>query len=1325
MRTANDASSPPASCIVPPHKNTTRGAMDTRQPEPREHAQEPRTPGPVPLTPQQHQLWVLDRMHAGASMYNLAYAFAIEGALDVSALQRSLRELVARHDALRMRVLDDAAQPQLQFDPELELAVPVIDAGATLMEQLQREAERAFDLARGPLFRAAVYRTGAEQHVLFFGVHHIAADGWSIEILLDELATLYAGYAAGGSPKLPALSSSYARHAAETQGGKVRLARASARLRGIEPLELPTDRPRPAVFGHRGASCWFSLSPACSRAIKGLAAELGTTPYTVLLAAYKLLLARYTGQSDIVVGSPVAGRARQEDEAVVGFFARTLVMRTDLGGTPSFRELVARVEHSCFGAFADAGVPFERLVEALALPIDRSRTPVFQTLFSLRETRPRVDPRSGRAWKRLPLSAGGAKTELTLLLEHDGEQLHGELEYSSELFEAATVERLIANYERLIDHAVREPDAVAARLDLLSDAERSALARLNDTARAIPEVGGFHELFRAQAERDPSRTAIVDQQGSVSYGELDRQSDAWAAYLAARGIGRGARVGVAVGRSRRVLEVNLGVLKAGAAYVPLDTNLPRERLAFMADDAGLACILAERATLEQLPDGYAIAVVEDVALPTAAGARVRSEPDDIAYIIYTSGSTGQPKGVEVRHGGVVNLLTSMAERPGCTRDDRVMAVSTFSFDMCIAELYLPLAVGARTILAPRTCAADGEALSRFIDEYGATLVQATPTTFTLLVDAGLPKQRFKAIGGGEPFPGQLARALAPCCSEVWNGYGPTETTVYATFYRIDDPDRPVRIGLPIANTQLYVLDALQQPVPLGVAGELYIGGAGVSAGYRNRDELTRERFLPDPFAAGAKMYRTGDLVRMHADGVQYVGRTDNQVKLRGYRIELGEIEARLARHEQVEHAVVLVRELGENDKRLVAYVVLRSEVSAEQLRAYLTQQLPSYMVPRWIVPLSALPTTPSGKVDRKLLPDPRELVSSEEPAHDDAASATERALLEVWQRVLGSREFGVQDDFFSVGGHSLLAVQLVKEINRTLHTRLSLGIIFEAPTVRKQAARIDRGEHGGGASLVPLRKGGARAPLFCICGIDLYQSLAAALPEDTPVYGTFLPIEGELFERPDVELDVPKMARQYLEAMRIVQPHGPYYLAGVSFGGALAYEIARQLRAEGEPVGLLALLDTILPSAFPSSRARRLARGAVRWARSRGGWLAKVLDALPELQDELVCDVRNEIGDGESTDHLLQRMRLYRRAFIAYEAAIEPYAGDVLLVRAGDRVEPLAHGEPDFGWSRHVRGKLMVREAPGDHLGLLRPPHVAQVAALLAPLLEDTTSRPP
>jgi thioesterase domain-containing protein len=603
-------------------------------------------------------------------------------------------------------------------------------------------------------------------------------------------------------------------------------------------------------------------------------------------------------------------------------------------------------------------------------------------------------------------------------------------------------------------------------------------------------------------------------------------------------------------------------------------------------------------------------------------------------------------------------------------------------------------------------------------------VQATPTTFKLLVEAGLPKQRFRAIGGGEPFPGELARALSPSCPEVWNGYGPTETTVYATFYRIADPDEPVLIGRPIENTQVYVLDSEQQRVPFGVTGELYIGGAGVSAGYRNAPELTAARFLRDPFAGDphARLYRTGDLVRLRADGLQYLGRADHQVKLRGYRIELGEIENLLLSCRGVEQAVVVVRELGPNDQRLVAYVT-GSEgrcASPAALRAQLGKQLPSYMVPRLIVVLPSMPMTESGKIDRRLLPDPRELAQNEGEQRSAPVSASERALLEIWHQVLGVPDLAIDDDFFAVGGHSLLAVRLVKEINRALHTRLSLSVIFEAPTIRAQAARIDRGDHGGGVSVVLLAPGGRREPLFCICGINLYQTLAMELVAERPVYGLYLPIEGELLERGSVKLDPHVMARQYLEAIRSVQPQGPYHLAGVSFGGALAYEIARQLRADGEEVGVLALLDSILPSAQPASRARRLAGALARWTRDRLGPLACVLDgASPASKDP----------ENETSAGLAQRTRRYQEALMSYEPAMLPYEGDALLVRALGQLGELPDCAADYGWRKHVRGGLEIVDLPADHLGILTKPHVGELARRLAGKLcrtvgeEDRTAR--
>jgi len=1198
---------------------------------------------------------------------------------------------------------------------------------------LEREAQRPFELGKGPLFRATLYRLPSE-HVLFFNVHHLVCDGWSVELMLGELLELYAAARERRAARLAELPMSFGDYAVwerarvDDARTEQELARAVARLEGAAPLELPTDHARGGVFSYRGRTLHFALPGELSRAIDALARRCETTRYVLLLAAYQLLLARYSGQSDIVVGSPVTGRDLSETEQLVGFFARTVVIRSELDLSQDFVSLLGQVKRACLAAFADQQVPFERLVERLVPTRDRSRTPLFQTLFSLQETSARLDPVSGLAWQALPVDNGGAKTDLTLLLEHDGSRIAGKLEYASCLFEHETIERMVANYQTLLESIVQEPAQRAARLELVHRRERAKLAELNETERELPQVGGFYELFRAQAERTPGRTAVIDGEGSLSYRELDQRSDAWAAELGARGVVRGARVGLALARTRRVLEVALGIMKAGAAYVPLDTSFPRERLAFMAEDAGLSLIVAESETRDALPGSCPLLLAEELTLDASAPLpRVHNEASDLAYIIYTSGSTGQPKGVEVEHGGVVNLLTSMAREPGCTEQDRVLAVSTFSFDMCIAELYLPLVVGACTILAPRTCAADGATLARYIDEYRATLVQATPTTFKLLVEAGLPRQRFKAIGGGEAFPGQLARALAPCCTEVWNGYGPTEITVYATFHRIDRPERPVLIGKPIANTRLYVLDGEQQPVPFGVAGELYIGGKGVSAGYRNQPKLTAERFLDDSFHGepGARMYRTGDLVRMRPDGAQYVGRADQQVKLRGYRIELGEIESVLAQHASVEQCTVVVRALDEHDKRLVAYVVAKpgAVLSPGALRNQLEQQLPRYMVPRMFVQLEKLPLTASGKVNAKLLPDPRGRTLESHAPRARVHDATERVLTEIWQSVLGIAEIAPTDEFFALGGHSLLAVRLTHEINRAFHTTLSLSLVFESPTIRAQAERLNQGDHQGGLTAVPLARGGREPPLFCICGINLYQKLADELADERPVYGMFLPVEGELFHDASIELDAREMARQYLKALRSVQPHGPYHLAGISFGGVLAYEVAQQLVAQGEQVALLALLEVILPDARKVSRLRRLARRARSWLELAPGAVrglrAAFARALTARGSEPALP-SSELGD--ASELLEQRMQRYHGALAKYVADMPPYHGKVVLFRGRDQVRAMPGCPRDYGWLRHARGEFERFDIPGDHLGILREPNVRELARLLRQCLASSSS---
>jgi amino acid adenylation domain-containing protein len=1290
----------------------------------------------APLTPPQRRLWLLDRLQPACSAYSMPYALEIEGPLDELALCDSLAALVRRHDALRTEVFERDGEAYTRVVAHACCATEVVDVtdGYDALERLMHaEVLRPFDLTRAPLFRAKLYRLAAHRHVLFFNISHLVCDGWSIEVLLRELRALYALRRDGAGSPPPPLARSFsqcARREVELACGPLfedALARTVERLRDIEPLDFPADRLRPALFRYAGAACDLVLSAQRVAAIRNLARAQGTTPQIVLLGAYILLLSRYSGQTDLTIGCPIAGRDQTELEAVVGFFARTLVVRTRVDPDESFADWLDEVREACFAAYEDELAPFERVVERLNPPRDRSRTPLFQALFSLQQIESRAALFAGARCVQRRLPAQGAKTDLTLLFEDDGSTVVGRLEYNIDLFAPETMARFVRNYLTLLDNVLADPERAVSRIGIVHGDELAQLERTHRGADAARRELAFVEIFAEQVRRTPDRVALIDQHGGLTYRELDASSDRWAARLRAENLGAGGRLGVALGRSRRMLEVTLGIWKVGAAYVPLDPTFPPARLAYMLEDSAVACIVSEQAFAHAfVMPGRRFLLAEQVErepLPTSAP-RTCGGADELAYIIYTSGSTGRPKGVEVTQSGLVNLLASMAREPGCGPDDRVLAVSTFSFDMCIAELYLPLTVGARTIIAPRTCAADGALLSQYIDRYGATLVQATPTTFHLLVQAGLPRQRFKAIAGGEVLSSSLARALGAACPEVWNGYGPTETTVYATFQRVIDSEAPVLIGQPVANVSLYVLDEHLQRVPFGVTGELYIGGAGVSRGYCNQPELTRMRFFSDraPFATNERVYRTGDLVKMRPEGLEYVGRRDHQIKLRGYRIELGEIESALASHPAVRRAVVVVRPFGSDDRRLVAYVATGGEVIApEILRSFLRSLLPAYMVPPHLVLMAELPLTQSGKVDRNRLPEPLCELFVDAKLGPSAEGELERVLLDLWKQVLGRSGIGPNDDFFALGGHSLLAVRLVHEINRALHTRLSLSVVFDSPTVREQAARIDCGEHGGGVSIVPLREGGNAEPLFCICGINLYQALARRLPADRPVYGLFLPIEERLFEQGAIELNVQEMARSYCAAVRSLQATGPYFLAGISFGGALAFEIARQLRAEGEAIGLLAALDTILPSArreaLVPGPAMHALRAVAAGARAARAWIERTTGGTSQ---------RARADSDELTRSLSHtRMLGYQRALASYDRHVRTYDGDLVLVRARRTAGIGLKYAADYGFRRHVRGRLIRLEHGGQHLDMLAEPGVAELAQLLAPFLcNQVATRP-
>ncbi|MEA2603268.1 MAG: hypothetical protein QOF89_4260 [Acidobacteriota bacterium] len=1050
----------------------------------------------------QQRLWFLDKLLPGDPAYNVPVAVRFQGAMDLGALGRVFGELVRRHESLRttfaaapdgqpVQVVAPAASPGAAAVP-LPLvdlrALPVPAGEAEAFGRLVAESVLPFDLARGPLLRPYLFRLGEEDLLLYFAIHHVVCDGVSIAILLRELITLYGAFArgAGSTPReLPELPLQYADFAAwqrdwlqgEALARQVAFWR--AQLAGAPAvIELPTDRPRPAVQTSHGARHYFQLPAPLVKGLAALGRRQRCTLFMTLQGALNALLGRYSGQEDVLVGWPIAGRNRAELEGVVGFLANILVLRTDLRGEPGFRQLLARVREAALGAYAHQDLPFEQLVEELRPERHLSHNPIFQVFFVLHYDAPGAPGLPGVKVSVPSLDNHTTRGDLLASLSETGDGLAGLLEYNTDLFDAATIERMTGHFVNLLDAVLADQDAALAALPILGAEERRQIVETwNETAAPFPELC-VHQLFEAQAARSPGSIALVfDGDGeSLTYGELDARANRLARRLRAAGVGPGALVGLCLERSPEMVVALLAVLKAGGAYVPLDPTYPPDRLAFVLEDSG-ARVLLTQPELRYVLSGEGLAVIEiepgDGASAGDDGGAENLEPlagpEDLAYVIYTSGSTGRPKGVEVRHAGVVNFLTSMARCPGLVADDALLAVTTISFDIAALELYLPLAVGARIVLASRDTAADGGRLAALLAASGASVMQATPATWRLLLAAGWPgSPRLKVLCGGEALPLDLAGELLPRVGSLWNVYGPTETTIWSTVEPVSaalaalagvGPGGSVSIGRPLANTAVHLLDRLLEPVPVGVAGELYIGGVGVARGYLGRPELTAERFVPDPFSAspGARLYRTGDLARHLPDGrVTYLGRTDFQVKVRGFRIELGEIEAALSRHPAVAQAVVAVREDTPGNPQLAAYYVSAEgrAASVGNLRAALREELPDYMIPALFVTLPALPLTPNGKVDRKALPAPeggRPDLGREYAAPE---GEVQERLAAIWAEVLRVDRVGARDNFFELGGHSLMATQVLSRVQGTFGVELALRVLFDSPTVAGLAEAI-------------------------------------------------------------------------------------------------------------------------------------------------------------------------------------------------------------------------------------------------------------------------------
>ena len=1304
----------------------------------------PRTTGPQPqrfaVSFAQQRLWVLDQLEPDSAAYNIPISVRLTGALNTGALETALNEVVRRHEVLRTQFALENGEPVQLVLPQVHVGIAAIDVSdlpsskreARALQLATEETGKPFDLKCAPLLRAALLRLGENEHVFVLTVHHIALDGWSIGTLLGELVTAYTAALRGESSPAPQLPLQYADFAAwqrqKLQGEELerQLSYWKGHLSGAPAsVDLPTDRPRPPAQTFSGDSYQLVIERRILERLHDLSRGQGATLFMTLLAAFNILLQRYSGQDDIVVGTPIAGRNRPEFEKLVGLFVNTLVLRTDLSGDPTFAEQLGRVRQAALGAYAHQDLPFERLVEELKPERDLSRNPLFQVMFILQNTPRNELQMPGLTAAPFKIANESEKFDLSVNLFETPSGLRATFGYNRDLFDASTVARMAGHFQKLLEELAANPERRISELPLLTEAEKHRLlVEFNHTAVAIPGQHCIHKRLEAQVERTPDSVAVICGDQRLTYAELNRRANQLAHYLQSRGVGPDVLVGICMERSLDLLVGVLATLKAGGAYVPLDPAYPKDRLGYILEDAEASILLTQSGLEDVLPPHRAEIIRLDQPRTAAASSTgnpvSQVKPNHLAYVLYTSGSTGRPKGVQIEHRGLVNFLVAMQQQPGMSADDVVMAITTLAFDISGLELFLPLLTGATIVLATREQAADGHELIDLMERSHATMLQATPATWRMLLEVGWKgNPRLKALCGGEALTADLANQLRPRCGELWNMYGPTEITVWASLYRVDcDLEKAAPIGRPVANTTMYVLDSRHQPVPVGVRGELYIGGAGVARGYQNRPDLTAEKFISDPFQPGARMYRTGDLAAYLPDGnLQFLGRADFQVKVRGFRIELEEIEAVLAKHPAVEQSVVIVREDRPGDRRLVGYVVPKpsQEPGTADLRAHLEQSLPEYMVPGVFVKLAALPLTPNGKVNRRALPAP-EWSHVEAAGKGTAKDALESMLLKIWCSVLGIPTIGVEDNFFDLGGHSLLAVRLLSEVEKVVGRRIPLATLFRGATVQALAQLLREGSESDPDPLVmEVQAGNGGLAFFAVASPGVralgYALLARHMGADQALYKVQANTE-PLRGRPYTLDEIRVLAKQYVAAMRVVQPQGPYCLGGMCGGVQIAEQMVIDLEAAGEEVGLFAVFDT-----WVMQHSQNQWRWRLFYYQQRLRSLRKA--SLTEQLQQYKRAAQNHIRKWTGKERV---PNVWHQTYWPENFTPTRFRAPVALFKRPK--QPFYYvDDPQMGWGARSEGGVEVHEVEFDHFQILREPFVRVLGEKLVKCLQRVNQR--
>jgi amino acid adenylation domain-containing protein len=1310
---------------------------------------------PLPLSFAQQRLWFVAQLGPDSVEYNVPRPIRLDGDIDIDALRAALSGVVARHEVLRTRLVAGADGVAYQvIDPPSEFPLPIVDVSGeddpvhAAGEVVARDAATPFDLAAGPLIRGSLVWVAPDEHVLVLCMHHVVSDEWSAEILRRELDTLYRAARSGEPSPLAALPVQYADFAVwqrQWLTGEVldaQLGYWRQWLAGAPVLELPTDRPRPAVRSAAGAALEFRVPDEVAAGLRVVSRQAGASMFMTLLAVYALLLGRYSGQDDVVVGTPVANRDRAEVEGLIGLFVNTLVLRTDLSGDPAFSELLERVRASTLAAFAHQDVPFEQLVDALVTDRDRSRTPLVQVLLDYfsRDGR-QSGGRDGQLREGM-----SAKFDLRLIFVDGADGLSGAVEYSTVLFEHATAQRLVSHVQVLLEAVAANAGRRLSQLPMVTGAERRRMIEeWNDTFIAAPAVSGAHELVALRAAAGPQRPAVIFGAHSLTYAGLEQRANRLAHHLRGLGVGPETIVGLCLPRGVDMVVALLAVWKAAGAYLPLDPTHPAQRLAAMLSDSQAAVLISDSDTLDTLPAGLRrVVVLDDPSTRLALQAAPETTPrvdvcaDQAAYVIYTSGSTGRPKGVQVTHRGLVNYLSWAAATYGSGGQLGAPVHSSLSFDLTVTSLLVPLVCGSAAVVVGEDDGLDG-LVDAVRDGGGFDLAKLTPAHLRLLGDllsaqemAGVAR---RLVVGGEALTAAEAGPWLRGAPQtvIVNEYGPTETVVGCCVFEMaagQEVSGAVPIGRPIANTRLFVLDRSLNPVPVGVAGELLIGGVGVARGYLGRAELTAQRFVADPFAAdGSRLYRSGDLVRWRPDGMlEFLGRVDTQVKVRGYRIEPAEIEVALGAHPAVGAAAVVAGGQGAG-RRLVAYLVPADTDAGipapGQLQEFLRQRLPDYLVPAVFIELAALPLTPNGKVDRAALPAPDATRPQLADAFAAPSTPAEELLAGIWAEVLGLERVGVHDDFFELGGHSLLVTQVVARL-RAAGQDIGVADLFDHPTIAAMAPLIRTGTGVSAPetrSLVAIRSGTVHPAVFCVHsssgGVTEYAELARHLAPGQRFYG--LQSRGQIGDERPLET-VEEMAEEYLAEMLTVQPEGPYLLAAWSMGGYVALEMARRLAAAGREVGGVFLIGAPSPqrrndAGRPPGQEELLAHIDAAIQAGHGTRLESRYEELLLKQWVLDEDGIAEVRAGDE-----RRLRAARAQFTNMWAGyvywsrvseLQPYDGRVVMfMPKGDSTE--SKRRTTKCWRAALRRKPEIVTVPGVHKTVIYGESARTVGAWLS-----------